>query len=243
MKKVVPYKSEKASKKEQVQQMFDNIAPKYDVLNHILTFGIDKGWRTRVCKIVSEIAPKQIMDMAAGTGELAIQLSNLIPRPNQIVGVDISEKMLKLGHEKVQKKKLEDLISFKIGDAEAIEEENHTFDAVTCAFGVRNFENIEQGLSEFYRVLDKNGRLVILELSMPSNFLFRMIYNAYFCHILPFWGRLVSKDKEAYRYLPESVAKFPKAPVFIEKLKKTGFKQVYAKPLTFGIATIFVADK
>ncbi len=243
MKKVVPYKSEEASKKEQVEQMFDNIAPKYDVLNHILTFGIDKGWRTKVCKIVSEMHPKRIMDMAAGTGELAIQLSNMSPQPEQIVGVDISEKMLELGRVKVGKKSLDNLISFKKGDAEAIDEEKHTFDAVTCAFGVRNFENIDKGLAEFYRVLDERGRLVVLELSIPSNFLFRTIYNAYFYHILPLWGRLVSKDKEAYKYLPESVAKFPKNTIFVERLKEIGFKQVYAKPLTFGIATIFVADK
>ncbi len=240
---VVPYKKETTSKKEQIEQMFDNIAPKYDFLNHFLTLGIDKGWRKKVCKIISEVRPQRILDMASGTGDLALQLSGVSPKPEKIVGIDISEQMLNIGRQKVERKKLSDLIVLKVGDAEEIKEESLSFDAVTCAFGVRNFGDVEQGLSEFYRVLNERGRLVILELSMPSNFLFRGVYNAYFHYILPFFGRLLSKDKSAYSYLPESVAKFPKNSVFIENLKKIGFKSVYAKPLTFGVATIFVADK
>lgn len=238
---VVPYKEAEGTKKEQVRQMFDNIAPKYDFLNHFLTVGIDKGWRKKVCRIVAEKNPQYIMDMASGTGDLAIGLSKT--QPKQVVGFDISEKMLEIGREKVRNKKLSDLISFKVGDAEAIEEDDNTFDAVTCAFGVRNFEDIDKGLSEFYRVLRGDGRLVILELSVPENPLFRTFYNTYFHYILPVWGKLVSKDTSAYSYLPESVAMFPKNKVFLEKLKAAGFKECYARPLTFGIATIFVASK
>lgn len=238
---VVPYKKTTSSKKEQVRQMFDNIAPKYDFLNHFLTVGIDKRWRHKVCKIVAEKKPKSIMDMASGTGDLAIGLSKL--KPEKIVALDISEKMLEFGRKKAKKKGLQDLITFKVGDAEAIQELDRAFDAVTCAFGVRNFENIDKGIEEFYRVLKKEGRLVILELSVPQNALFRMGYHSYFHYILPLWGKLVSKDRAAYNYLPESVAKFPKNEAFLQKMRDVGFKNTMAKPLSFGIATIFVATK
>lgn len=238
---VVPYKEANSSKKEQIRQMFDAIAPKYDFLNHFLTVGIDKSWRRNVCKIVAEQQPQHIMDMASGTGDLAIALSKL--QPKEIVALDISEKMLEIGREKVKKRGLADLITFRQADAEALQENEETFDAVTCAFGVRNFEDIDKGLSEFYRVLKKKGRLVILELSVPENKLFRMGYNIYFHHILPLWGRLVSKDVSAYSYLPESVANFPKNTAFLQKLEAVGFQNSYAKSLSFGIATIFVATK
>lgn len=221
--------------------MFDNIAPKYDFLNHFLTMGIDKRWRNKVCKIVAKEQPKIIMDMASGTGDLAIGLSKL--QPEKIVALDISEKMLEFGRKKAKKKGLQNLITFKTGDAEAITEADNTFDAVTCAFGVRNFENIDKGIAEFYRVLKQGGRLVILELSVPQNVFFRLGYNSYFHYILPLWGKLVSRDKAAYNYLPESVTKFPKNEAFLEKLRKAGFVKSYAKPLSFGIATIFVAAK
>ncbi len=240
---VVPYKEANTPKKEQVRQMFDNIAPKYDFLNHFLTAGIDKSWRVKVCKIVEGIAPQSILDMASGTGDLAIQLSRITPNPNKILGIDISEKMLNVGRNKVQKRNLAEVISFQTGDAENIEVEDSSFDVVTCAFGVRNFENIDKGLTEFYRVLNAKGTLVILELSIPENALFRLLYNVYFKKILPLWGRLFSKDKSAYSYLPESVVKFPKNADFVEQLKKAGFTEAKAESLTFGIATIFVANK
>lgn len=238
---VLPYKKADSSKKEQVKQMFDNIAPKYDFLNHFLTVGVDKRWRGKVCKIVAKKQPKVIMDMASGTGDLAIGLSKL--KPEKIVALDISEKMLEFGRKKVKKRGLQDLITFKVGDAEAIQEADNTFDVITCAFGVRNFENIDKGVAEFYRVLQPKGRLVILELSVPQNILFRIGYQCYFYYILPLWGKLVSNDKSAYNYLPQSVAKFPRNEVFLEKLHNAGFTESYAKPLSFGIATIFVATK
>lgn len=240
---VVPYKTEEVSKKEQVRQMFDTIAPKYDFLNHFLSAGIDKRWRKKVCKIVSETQPLCILDMASGTGDLALAMSRLEPKPTKIIGIDLSEKMLEVGRKKVTEKGLTEIIAFQSGDAEAIEEEKDSFDVVTCAFGVRNFENVPQGLSEFYRVLKPKGRLVILELSLPTNPLCRGVYNIYFRHVLPLWGKLFSKDKSAYQYLPESVIKFPKRENFLQTLEKIGFGKVYAKPLTFGIATIFVAEK
>ncbi|PVX52356.1 demethylmenaquinone methyltransferase [Balneicella halophila] len=238
---VVPYKEAQSSKKEQVREMFDNIAPRYDFLNHFLSVGIDKLWRKKVCKIVAKGNPKVIMDMASGTGDLAIGLSKL--KPERIVGVDISENMLKIGEKKVEKKGLDNLISFRVGDAENLEDPNDTYDAITCAFGVRNFENIHKGLSEFHRVLKNEGRLVILELSMPENKFFKLIYKVYFSYILPLWGKVVSKNDVAYNYLPESVANFPKRSVFLENMKDAGFKDCYAKSLTFGIATIFVGTK
>ncbi len=176
-------------------------------------------------------------------GDLALSISRLQPQPQQITGIDISEKMLAVGREKVAAKGLEDIISFKTGDAEAIEEKADSFDVITCAFGVRNFENINQGLSEFHRVLRKQGRLVILELSLPTNPLFRRVYNVYFRHVLPMWGKVFSKDKSAYYYLPESVVNFPQRADFSNMLEMAGFQKVNAKPLSFGIATIFVAEK
>lgn len=241
MSTVVPYKNGDGSKKDQVRKMFDNIATKYDFLNHFLTVGIDKRWRKKVCKIVAQKKPKLIMDMASGTGDLAIGLSKL--GVEKIVGIDISEKMLEIAEKKVKAKGLDRLITFKIGDAESLEDDDNTFDVVTCAFGVRNFENIEKGLSEFYRVVKPQGSLVILELSMPENRLFRFGYNTYFRYILPLWGRLFSKDNSAYNYLPESVLCFPRSKDFVEMLASIGFKNCRAKSLTFGVATIFVAEK
>lgn len=238
---VVPYKKENSPKKEQVKQMFDKIASRYDFLNHFLTVGIDKYWRKKVCKIVAEKSPKYILDMASGTGDLAIAISRL--KPEKIIGIDISDKMLEIADKKVKKKGLDTMISFQTGDAEAIQEADNTFDMVTCAFGVRNFQDMHKGIAEFHRVLKAGGSAVILELSVPRNPLFRIGYHSYFHHILPLWGKLVAKDLSAYKYLPESVAQFPKNDVFLDYLKKAGFKQTYAKSLSLGIATIFVATK
>lgn len=238
---VVPYKKENSPKKEQVKQMFDKIASRYDFLNHFLTVGIDKYWRKKVCKIVAEKSPKYILDMASGTGDLAIAISRL--KPEKIIGIDISDKMLEIADKKVKKKGLDTMISFQTGDAEAIQEADNTFDMVTCAFGVRNFQDMHKGIAEFHRVLKAGGSAVILELSVPRNPLFRIGYHSYFHHILPLWCKLVAKDLSAYKYLPESVAQFPKNDVFLDYLKKAGFKQTYAKSLSLGIATIFVATK
>ncbi len=240
---VVPYKTEDAPKKEQVRQMFDTIAPKYDFLNHFLSAGIDKKWRKKVCEIVNATQPLSILDMASGTGDLALAMSKSEPKPTKIIGIDLSEKMLEVARKKVAAKGLTEVISFQAGDAEAIEEKNDSFDVVTCAFGVRNFENIPQGLSEFHRVLKSQGRLVILELSLPTNPLCRGVYNLYFRHVLPWWGKWFSKDKSAYQYLPESVIKFPKRGDFLAMLENAGFSKADAKPLTFGVATIFIAEK
>ncbi len=240
---VVPYKEKEISKKEQVREMFDNIAPSYDFLNHFLTVGIDKSWRKKVCKIVRGFSPKSVLDMASGTADLAIQIAETNPQLENVLGVDLSKEMLRIGEGKIAKKNLSERIHFQIGDAENIQVEESSFDVVTCAFGVRNFENIDKGLSEFFRVLKPAGSLVVLELSIPENPLFRFFYNFYFRYILPIWGRLLSKDKAAYSYLPESVVNFPKNAEFLKKLKNAGFSRVKAKSLSFGIATIFIASK
>ncbi len=241
MEKVVPYKNENTPKKEQVRQMFNNIAYRYDFLNHFLTAGIDKYWRRKVRKIAVSDSTEHILDMASGTGDLAIELAKLSPK--SITGVDISEKMLDIAEKKIRKRGLENIIDFKVGDAEDIEAKNNTYDVVTCAFGVRNFQDMNKGLTEFHRVLKNNGRLIVLELSIPNNLLFSFGYNMYFRYVLPLWGRIVSKDLSAYKYLPESVAQFPKPNVFLDMLTKAGFKEKYAKSVSLGIATIFVATK
>ncbi len=241
MEKVVPYKNENTPKKEQVRQMFDNIAYRYDFLNHFLTAGIDKYWRKKVRKIVVEESTDYILDVASGTGDLAIELAKLSPKC--ITGVDISEKMLAIAEKKIKKRGLQDIVSFKVGDAEDIEAQNNTYDVVTCAFGVRNFQDMDKGIEEFHRVLKNEGRLIILELSIPKNLLFSFAYNMYFRYVLPLWGNIVAKDLSAYKYLPESVAQFPKSDAFLEILSKAGFRQNYAKSVSFGIATIFVATK
>ncbi len=238
---VVPYKNENSPKKEQVRKMFDNIAYRYDFLNHFLTAGIDKYWRKKVRKIAVTYSPDYILDMASGTGDLAIELAKLSPK--SIIGIDISEKMLAIAENKIKKRGLQDIISFRVGDAENIEAENDTYDIVTCAFGVRNFQDIDKGIAEFHRVLKKGGRLIVLELSIPKNLLFAFVYNMYFRYILPLWGNIVSRDMSAYKYLPESVAQFPKADIFRNMLTKAGFRKNCAKSVSFGIATIFVATK
>ena len=238
---VVPYKEEKATKKEQVARMFDAISPKYDFLNHILSLGIDKGWRKKAIHCLRERAPKTILDVATGTGDFAIQAMDL--KPEKVFGIDISTGMLRLGKEKMEKLGLAGKIELLKGDSENIPFSENKFDAVTVAFGVRNFENLEKGLSEIYRVLKPEGMAVILEFSKPKGFFFSWIFNFYFKNILPFVGRWISKEKVAYTYLPESVAAFPYGKEFIEILKKTGFKETSCTPLTFGISTLYLGVK
>jgi demethylmenaquinone methyltransferase / 2-methoxy-6-polyprenyl-1,4-benzoquinol methylase len=239
---LTPYKNNKSGKKEQVALMFNNIARRYDFLNHFLSLGIDKIWRRKTIKTLRGIVSNPILlDVASGTGDLAITALKL--NPKKIIGIDISEEMLRVGKEKIKKKKLEDIITLQKGDSENIEFESNFFDGVTVAFGVRNYENLNKGLSEMYRVLKSNGKIAILEFSKPKSFPVKQIYNFYFKSILPLVGKLVSKDNAAYTYLPESVRQFPERDLFIKELVKVGFKNCSFIPLSFGIASIYSAEK
>ena len=221
--------------------MFDNIAPKYDFLNHFLSLGIDKLWRKKAIRILSGYPSEIILDVATGTGDFAIAASKL--KPKKITGFDLSEQMLNVGRVKVKKLGLERIIDFRKGDSEAMPFADNEFDAITVAFGVRNFENLEKGLVEFKRVLKSDGVAIILEFSKPKYFPMKQLYLFYFFGILPLIGRMVSKDSSAYSYLPESVMAFPDDEKFMAILKKTGFSRVKQKRLTFGIATIYLAQK
>lgn len=238
---VAPYQNSDKNKKQQVEQMFDNIAHKYDFLNHFLSLGIDNIWRKKAVRLLKKKNPSRILDVATGTGDFAIAASKLDVK--EIVGFDLSEKMIRVGEQKVKKLSLDHLIHFKKGDSEKMPFEDGSFDAITVAFGVRNFENLEVGLSEFLRVLKPNGTAVILEFSKPKHFPFKQLYRFYFFHILPLIGGMVSKDASAYSYLPESVMAFPDDQKFLDILTKTGFTKVWQNRLTFGIATIYMAQK
>lgn len=238
---VTPYKDSNQQKKQQVEQMFDNIAPRYDFLNHFLSLGIDKIWRRKAIRILSEYKTDLLLDVATGTGDFAVAASKL--KPSKIIGFDLSEQMLNVGRIKASKLGLENIIEFVKGDSEAMPFVDNEFDAITAAFGVRNFENLEKGLCEFYRVLKPNGVAVILEFSKPKYFPFKQFYFFYFFSILPFVGRLVSKDRSAYSYLPESVMVFPDDQNFLAILKNCGFSKTKQKRLSFGIATIYIAQK
>ena len=232
MNSVKPYNDE-SSKKEQVEIMFDAIAPKYDLLNRILSLGIDISWRKRVIQIIKKENSKFILDIATGTGDLAIALAKT--DTTKIIGLDLSEQMLSFGREKIK-----NMIK---GDSEHLEFPDNHFDAVTAAFGVRNFGNLNKGLAEMYRVTKKDGNIVILEFSKPSNKFFKTIYYFYFCYVLPFIGKLISKDSRAYTYLPESVEAFPSGNEFVKILEEIGFKTIKWIPLTFGISSIYWAKK
>jgi len=229
------------AKKEMVQNMFNNIAPKYDLLNHLLSAGIDKGWRKKVRKALAGNHPEVILDVATGTGDLAIELAKLPVK--KIIGIDIAEDMLDIGRKKIAKKGLDQIITLEPGDSEAIRYEDNYFDAITVAFGVRNYENLEKGLHEMYRVLKPGKKVAILEFSKPSSFPMKNIYQFYFNYILPGIGRMVSKDSSAYTYLPQSVARFPENKEFMDVLLKVGFKNPLQNRLTFGIATLYLAVK
>ena len=239
--KITPYNKDKTSKKEQVAKMFDAIAGRYDFLNHFLSLGIDIVWRKIAVREIAKVNPKMILDIATGTGDLAIEASRL--NPTQVIGVDISNNMLDLGREKMKRKSLDKLIDMQYGDSENLSFENNTFDAVTAGFGVRNFENLDKGLSEMCRVMKVGGKLAILEPAEPTIFPFKQLYGLYFKVILPLLGKLFSKDNSAYTYLPESVAAFPSRNAFIKELEKAGFKEPKFKALTFGIAALYTATK
>ncbi len=238
---VVPYKNNTLGKKKQVALMFDNISPRYDLLNHMLSFGIDRVWRRKAINLLKSHYPKQILDIATGTGDFAIQALKL--NPDSIKGIDISEGMIKQGQQKIIKRNLNNKIELMLGDSENLAFEDNKFSAVIVAFGVRNFENLNKGLSEMYRVLNKNGKVVILEFSKPSKFPFKQVYNLYFKYILPIIGKMVSRDHSAYTYLPESVQVFPEGDDFLTILSNVGFKEVRCIPLTFGISSIYTGTK
>lgn len=239
--KINPYKEKEAPKTEQVAEMFDNISGKYDFLNHFFSLGIDKIWRRKVRNIVKDIPHERILDVATGTGDLAITLSRI--EDSQIVGVDISTKMLEVGRQKISKQKLEERIELKKGDSLNLPFDESEFDVVTVAFGVRNFENIGKGLSEISRVLKANGKIIVLEFSNPSKFPVKQLFNFYSRKLMPFIGRLVSKDSRAYSYLPESVQAFPTEDKFAAIIEENGFTQATYKNVSFGIAAIHVAMK
>ncbi len=238
---VVPYKDETATKKEQVARMFDSISHRYDFLNHFLSLGIDKGWRKKAITLLKQAQPKILLDVATGTGDFAIQALSL--KPDKIIGVDISAGMLDVGRKKMNKRGIAHIIEMIQADSENLPFEQNKFDAVTVAFGVRNFENLEKGLKEILRVMKPGALLAILEFSRPKRFPFKQGYNFYFKTILPKIGSWISRDKAAYTYLPESVEAFPDGEDFLAILKEIGFKNVSCKPLTFGISSIYIAQK
>ncbi len=228
-------------KKDMVQGMFNDIAPKYDLLNHLLSADIDKIWRKRLRKILSVDKPKVILDVASGTGDLAIELAKM--PVEKIIGIDIAADMLEVGETKIRKKGLEKIIQLQVGDSEAIDFLDGYFDAVTVAFGVRNYENLAKGLKEMQRVLKPGGKVAVLEFSKPSGFPMKNIYWFYFKYVLPVIGKMVSRHSSAYTYLPNSVAAFPEGEVFMSELLRAGFKNPTQNRLTFGIATLYIAEK
>ncbi len=231
----------KEGKKQQVRSMFNNIAHRYDFLNHFLSAGIDYSWRRRAIRLLGRSNPRTILDVATGTADLAIEAVKL--NPERIVGVDIAEDMLAIGREKVAKKKLSSHITLESGDSEALRFDDNTFDAAMVAFGVRNFENLEKGLSEMHRVLKPGGMILVLEFSKPVKFPVKQAYSFYFRFILPTLGRIISGDQGAYTYLPESVGEFPAGQEFLDILGKVGFSRRKHISLTFGIASIYQGFK
>ncbi len=239
---IVPFNESQQTKKEQVAAMFDQIAFRYDFLNRFLSGGIDVSWRKRAIRELKEINPRMVLDVATGTADVAIMTSKYL-NPEKIVGIDISEGMLNLGRQKVDKLLLSKQIELLKGDSEAINFPNETFDAITVAFGVRNFENLEKGLAEMYRVLKPGGKAVILEFSKPSKKGFKGLYNLYMNIIAPRAGQWVSKNKDAYQYLNQSVKAFPEGETFLHILQQVGFKNTTLKRLSLGICTIYCGSK
>lgn len=230
------------AKKEGVKKMFDNIAPDYDKLNHILSLNIDKNWRKKaVRELADEVRPLNVLDVACGTGDFTIEIARMLPHGSTVVGVDISDGMIAVGLEKLAKLGID--ATLKVADCEALPYEDNTFDRISVGFGVRNFEHLELGLSEMYRVLAPGGKLVILELSVPSNAFIRWCYKLYFLKILPFIGGLVSGDRSAYEYLPASVLRFPAPDKFMSIIKSAGFDVVEHRALTLGVCRMYIGKK
>ena len=241
-KTVTPYRDSKATKKEQVAEMFNNISGTYDFLNHFLSLGIDVIWRKMAIREVEKEKPRYILDVATGTGDFAFEAIRIL-KPEKIVGVDISQGMLSIAKEKIIKKNLQNTFEVSLGDSEKLLFDNDSFDAVIVAYGVRNFEDLEKGLSDMLRVLKPRGKVVILEFSKPRVFPVKQGYNFYFKYITPAIGKLFSKDASAYTYLPESVAAFPDGKDFTELLSKVGFQNTKWRPLAFGICSIYTGSK
>ncbi len=229
------------AQKDQVREMFNSIAPRYDLLNHLLSAGIDITWRNKVIRLIKKHRHDRILDVATGTGDLAIAASRLKPR--RIDAVDISGEMLKYQGFKLKKKSLENLIYLKQADGESLPFSDETFDVAMVAFGVRNFENLQQGLKEMNRVLKKDGLIIILEFSNPTRFPVKQLYTFYFKRILPLVGKWVSRSNHAYTYLPDSVGYFPSGRAFTQYLEEAGFSSTFIRPLTFGIASIYTGKK
>jgi len=237
---VKPYNTDQ-SKKEEVTSMFDNIAHRYDFMNHFLSLGIDRIWRRKAVHSLKAIEPKVILDIATGTGDFAIALLKL--KPKKIIGMDISKGMLEVGKKKMQDRKIDHIIDMQHGDSENLPFEDGTFDAVTVAFGVRNFENLKQGLSEMLRVTRSDGKIVILEFSKPKKFPIKQSFAIYSKYVIPFFGKNIAKDENAYAYLPESVSVFPEGKEFTDILSELGYKSVKAQTVSGGIATLYSGTK
>ena len=238
---IKPYEAE-AGKAAQVEQMFDNIAPTYDKLNHRLSWDIDKGWRRKAIRQLEPYKPQTLLDIATGTGDFAILAAEML-RPERLVGADISEGMMEIGRQKVKAKGLQDIISFEKEDCLALSYPDGSFDAVTAAFGIRNFADLDKGLMEMCRVLKEGGHLSIVELTTPVNFPMKQLFHVYSHTVLPIYGRLISKDTSAYAYLTKTIEAFPQGERMVEILKKAGFREASFKRLTSGICTMYFATK
>ena len=239
---IVPFKDSGDSKKKQVEKMFDNIAFRYDFLNRFLSAGIDVGWRKKAIRMLKTHQPKTILDVATGTGDFAITSYNIL-KPEKITGIDISDGMLEIGRKKIQKVGLQNKIELLNGDSEAISYPDNSFDAVTIAFGVRNFEFLEKGLSEIYRVLKPGGKLIVLEFTRPSLPVVKQLYYFYMKYVTPKIGKFISKNNDAYQYLNDSVLQFPEKQNFIHILNQLDYRNAFYKTLTLGICTIYCAEK
>ncbi len=240
--KVVPDKDSSLNKKQQVSEMFDSIAFRYDFLNRFLSAGIDVSWRKKAINQLKGIQPKKVLDVATGTADVALMTFKML-QPEKIIGIDISEGMLELGRQKIEKLGLTNSIELYTGDSENIHFEDNSFDAITVAFGVRNFEHLELGLKEMYRVLRPGGKLVVLEFSKPKQAVFKVFYNLYMNHIAPSFGKAFSKNENAYQYLNDSVQAFAEGEAFLNIMKEAGFTGTYLKPLTLGICSIYCGSK
>lgn len=237
---VTPYQSE-ATKKQQVTEMFDNIAPTYDKLNRLMTVGIDITWRRKAVKMLAKYNPKVCADIATGTGDFAIELIKL--NPEKVYGIDISPQMLEVGKQKMKARKIDHIVEMKVGDSEHLVLEDNSMDVITIGFGVRNFENLKKGMAEVLRVLKPGGAVAILEPSFPTYFPMKQLFNLHFKVLTPLVGKLISGDDSAYKYLPESVGAFPNGQEFLDICTEVGFKKGIYKPLTFGMCALYIIEK
>lgn len=239
--KIKPY-SQEGEKREQVETMFDRIAPTYDTLNHRLSWDIDRGWRRKAIRALQPFRPKRMLDIATGTGDFAILAARML-QPDELIGADISEGMMRIGREKVEREGLQDVIRFQKEDCLNLSFADGSFDAVTAAFGIRNFQSLDQGLREMHRVLKPGGHLSIVELTTPVSFPMKQLFRLYSHTVLPIYGRLISKDQSAYSYLTATIEAFPQGERMVEILHKAGFAKASFRRLTLGICTMYFAEK